>query len=83
MTYRGRHFDVESAKVWDLPETASPIGIAVSGPVAGAQRRGTVELFCAVGVTVGGPEGAAVLLGTLCQLQAAMMTEWQPTARGS
>jgi G6PDH family F420-dependent oxidoreductase len=32
VTYRGRHFDVESAKVWDLPESAPPIGIAVSGP---------------------------------------------------
>jgi G6PDH family F420-dependent oxidoreductase len=32
VTYRGQHFDVESAKVWDLPDTAPPIGIAVSGP---------------------------------------------------
>jgi G6PDH family F420-dependent oxidoreductase len=32
VTYRGRHFDVESAMVWDLPDTAPPIGIAVSGP---------------------------------------------------
>jgi G6PDH family F420-dependent oxidoreductase len=32
VTYRGRHFDVESARVWDLPEVAPPIGIAVSGP---------------------------------------------------
>ncbi|MFL6244288.1 MAG: TIGR03557 family F420-dependent LLM class oxidoreductase [Acidimicrobiia bacterium] len=32
VTYRGKHFDVESAIVWDLPETAPPIGIAVSGP---------------------------------------------------
>lgn len=32
VTFRGRHFDVESAQVWDLPETAPPIGIAVSGP---------------------------------------------------
>ena len=32
VTYRGEHFDVESARVWDLPETAPPIGIAVSGP---------------------------------------------------
>jgi G6PDH family F420-dependent oxidoreductase len=32
VTYRGHHFDVESAKVWDLPETAPPIGVAVSGP---------------------------------------------------
>jgi G6PDH family F420-dependent oxidoreductase len=32
VTYRGKHFDVESAKVWDLPDTAPPIGIAVSAP---------------------------------------------------
>jgi G6PDH family F420-dependent oxidoreductase len=32
VTYRGKHFEVESAKVWDLPDTAPPIGIAVSGP---------------------------------------------------
>ena len=32
VTYRGKHFDVESAKVWDLPESPPPIGIAVSGP---------------------------------------------------
>jgi G6PDH family F420-dependent oxidoreductase len=32
VTYRGKHFDVESAKVWDLPDTSPPIGIAVSGP---------------------------------------------------
>jgi alkanesulfonate monooxygenase SsuD/methylene tetrahydromethanopterin reductase-like flavin-dependent oxidoreductase (luciferase family) len=31
VTYRGKHFDVESARVWDLPDTAPPIGIAVSG----------------------------------------------------
>jgi len=29
---RGRYFDVESAKLWDLPEQRVPIGIAVSGP---------------------------------------------------
>ena len=32
VTYRGEHFDVEAAKLWDLPDTAPPIGIAVSGP---------------------------------------------------
>ncbi len=32
VTYRGKHFDVESARVWDLPDTFPPIGIAVSGP---------------------------------------------------
>jgi G6PDH family F420-dependent oxidoreductase len=31
VTYRGTHFDVEDARVWDLPDTAPPIGIAVSG----------------------------------------------------
>jgi G6PDH family F420-dependent oxidoreductase len=28
---RGNHFDVESAKLWDLPEKRVPLGIAVSG----------------------------------------------------
>jgi G6PDH family F420-dependent oxidoreductase len=32
ITHKGKHFDVESAKVWDLPDYAPPIGIAVSGP---------------------------------------------------
>jgi G6PDH family F420-dependent oxidoreductase len=31
VTYRGEHFDVEQAKLWDLPETRVPIGVAVSG----------------------------------------------------
>ncbi|MDQ6698130.1 MAG: LLM class F420-dependent oxidoreductase [Actinomycetota bacterium] len=31
VTYRGRHFEVEGAKLWDLPETAPALGIAVSG----------------------------------------------------
>ncbi len=34
--YRGEHFDVESAKLWDLPEKRVPIGIAVSGHQSGA-----------------------------------------------
>ena len=29
--FRGDHFDVESAKLWDLPEKRVPIGVAVSG----------------------------------------------------
>jgi G6PDH family F420-dependent oxidoreductase len=32
VTYRGKYFDVESAEVWDLPETPPQIGVAVSGP---------------------------------------------------
>ena len=30
--YRGKYYDVESAKLWDLPDERVPIGIAVSGP---------------------------------------------------
>ena len=29
--FRGEHFDVESAKLWDLPDKRVPIGVAVSG----------------------------------------------------
>jgi G6PDH family F420-dependent oxidoreductase len=29
--FRGEHFDVESAKIWDLPDKRVPIGLAVSG----------------------------------------------------
>src|SRR5215207_5892492 len=29
--FHGEHFDVESAKLWDLPETRVPIAVAVSG----------------------------------------------------
>jgi G6PDH family F420-dependent oxidoreductase len=31
VNYRGRHFDVEQAKLWDLPNQRVPIGVAVSG----------------------------------------------------
>ncbi|MBD0694806.1 LLM class F420-dependent oxidoreductase [Streptomyces sp. CBMA123] len=31
VNHRGEYFQVESAKLWDLPEQAPPIGIAVSG----------------------------------------------------
>ncbi|MGP3769235.1 LLM class F420-dependent oxidoreductase [Streptomyces sp. SDT5-1] len=31
LTHHGKHYDVESARLWDLPDTAPPIGIAVSG----------------------------------------------------
>jgi G6PDH family F420-dependent oxidoreductase len=29
--YEGKHFRVDSAKLWDLPERRTPIGVAVSG----------------------------------------------------
>ena len=31
VNYRGRHFQVESAKLWDVPAERVPVGIAVSG----------------------------------------------------
>lgn len=31
VNYRGRHFEVEQAQLWDLPQERVPIGIAVSG----------------------------------------------------
>jgi G6PDH family F420-dependent oxidoreductase len=31
VNYRGKHFDVETAKLWDLPVERVPVGIAVSG----------------------------------------------------
>src|ERR1700744_1711186 len=31
VNYRGRHFEVEQAQLWDLPTERVPIGIAVSG----------------------------------------------------
>jgi G6PDH family F420-dependent oxidoreductase len=31
VNYRGRYYDVESAKLWDLPDQRVPIGVAVSG----------------------------------------------------
>ena len=31
VNHRGRHFDVETARLWDLPDERVPIGIAVSG----------------------------------------------------
>jgi G6PDH family F420-dependent oxidoreductase len=32
VNYRGRYFDVETARLWDRPEQRVPIGVAVSGP---------------------------------------------------
>jgi G6PDH family F420-dependent oxidoreductase len=31
LTYRGEHLQTENAKLWDLPATPPPIGVAVSG----------------------------------------------------
>jgi G6PDH family F420-dependent oxidoreductase len=45
---RGKHFDIEQAKLWDLPEERVPIGVAVSGP-ASCRLAGTkADLMIAV-----------------------------------
>jgi G6PDH family F420-dependent oxidoreductase len=31
VNFRGEHYDVESARIWDVPQPQPPIGIAVSG----------------------------------------------------
>ncbi|OZD61831.1 LLM class F420-dependent oxidoreductase [Rhodococcus sp. 06-1460-1B] len=37
VTYEGRHFRVDSARIWDLPEGGVPIGIAAGGEKAVAR----------------------------------------------
>jgi G6PDH family F420-dependent oxidoreductase len=46
--FRGHHFDVESARLWDLPEQRVPIGIAVSGPDSCRLAGGKADLMVAV-----------------------------------
>jgi G6PDH family F420-dependent oxidoreductase len=42
VTFRGRHLQAEAARLWDLPATPPPVGVAASGPASGAlaARRG-------------------------------------------
>lgn len=35
---RGKHFDIEQAKLWDLPDEREPIGVAVSGSASSSGR---------------------------------------------
>src|SRR4051812_29489947 len=48
LNYRGRHFDVEQAKLWDLPDERVPIGIAVSGPASCRLAGRKADLMVAV-----------------------------------
>ncbi len=48
VNYRGRHFDVEQAKLWDLPEQRVPIGIAVSGAASCRLAGDKADLMIAV-----------------------------------
>lgn len=42
VSWKGEHFQVDSAKLWDIPETPVPIGVAVSG-------QKSVEMFAPLG----------------------------------
>ena len=46
--HRGHHFEFDSAKLWDLPEQAPPIGIAVSGNQSAAIAGELADLVIAV-----------------------------------
>ncbi len=48
VNYRGEHFDVETARLWDLPEQRVPIGLAVSGPDSCALAGRKADLMIAV-----------------------------------
>src|ERR1700749_29040 len=48
VNYRGRHFDVEQAKLWDLPSRRVPIGIAVSGESSCELAGAKADLMIAV-----------------------------------
>lgn len=46
--YFGKHFPVDSAKVWDLPDQPVPIGMAVSGPQSAAMAGKQADVMIAV-----------------------------------
>ncbi|MFE4601901.1 LLM class F420-dependent oxidoreductase [Kitasatospora indigofera] len=48
VNHRGKHFDVRSARLWDVPEPAPPIGIAVSGEQSCAIAGELADLVIAV-----------------------------------
>jgi G6PDH family F420-dependent oxidoreductase len=48
VNFRGKHFDVETAKLWDLPDERVPIGIAVSGPDSCRLAGAKADLMVAV-----------------------------------
>jgi G6PDH family F420-dependent oxidoreductase len=48
VNHRGRHFEVDSARLWDLPDERVPIGLAVSGPQSCAIAGEMADLMIAV-----------------------------------
>ncbi|MFF7256345.1 LLM class F420-dependent oxidoreductase [Streptomyces microflavus] len=47
VSHHGSHFDVENARLWDLPEARVPIGVAVSGPASCALAGRSADLVIA------------------------------------
>lgn len=45
VNFRGKHYDVESAKIWDLPEQPPQLGIAASGPESCALAGEHADVF--------------------------------------
>jgi G6PDH family F420-dependent oxidoreductase len=48
VSFRGRHFEVDSAKIWDLPPTRLAIGVAASGPQSCAIAKTLADAMIAV-----------------------------------
>ncbi|MFG3226036.1 LLM class F420-dependent oxidoreductase [Kitasatospora sp. NPDC048194] len=48
VTRHGKHFDVDGARLWDLPDQPPPIGTAVSGPASCALAGRLADLAIAV-----------------------------------
>ncbi|MET9399944.1 LLM class F420-dependent oxidoreductase [Kitasatospora sp. NPDC002965] len=48
VTRHGQYFDVEGARLWDLPDLPPPIGVAVSGPASGKLAGRLADLVIAV-----------------------------------
>jgi G6PDH family F420-dependent oxidoreductase len=48
VNYVGHHYRVDSAKIWDLPETRVPIGVAVSGPQSIAAFAAKADVMIAI-----------------------------------
>ncbi|GAA2305226.1 LLM class F420-dependent oxidoreductase [Streptomyces kunmingensis] len=47
LTHHGRHFEVDRARLWDRPDAAPPIGVAVSGPASCALAGRVADLVIA------------------------------------
>jgi G6PDH family F420-dependent oxidoreductase len=48
VNHRGKHFTVESARLWDLPDSPPPVGIAVSGKQSCALAGRLADVMIAV-----------------------------------